>query len=506
MGSIGPVSNSVRDCNLSKELTILTSEHTPSEVLASTSTSQPTTNGTVLKSLPHASPAPCFWQSEPHPLHNHRSTEQLPEHSDIVIIGAGYAGVSTAYHLSKDPVAAGKSITILEARGACSGATGRNGGHLRPDLYGHIPTYVDRAGAEAAAEIAEFEIAHVQEIKKIVEEENIDCDFTLTRTIDTWCNEEAAKKAKIQYDRLKAKNLKHLDDVIFYTGKNVEGICGVKGSLACSSYTAGTIWPYKFIMHLVSTLVTSSRINLQTNTPATSLSPSGSGYKITTSRGHIHATQVIHANNAYVSTLLPEYASSIIPCKGICCRITCPLGTVAPLLNDSYINRTADNTLSYLIPRADGSIIVGGASSKFRPHLDQWYGNVDDSVLIDSAKDYYDNYMQTTYRGWESSSAKVDNIWTGVMGYSYDSNPHVGAVPGREGQFVVAGWNGHGMPCIWLSAKGVAKMVAQDLSFEDTGLPRMYKTTKFRLERAAKGKEEDGDILNGAGILPYVAG
>lgn len=92
------------------------------------------------------------------------------------------------------------------------------------------------------------------------------------------------------------------------------------------------------------------------------------------------------------------------------------------------------------------------------------------------------------------------------MGYSYDSNPHVGAVPGWEGQFMVAGWNGHGMPCIWLSAKGVARMAAQNLSFEETGLPRMYKTTKFRLERAANGKEEDGDILNGAGMLPYVAG
>jgi NADH dehydrogenase FAD-containing subunit len=79
-----------------------------------------------------------FWHRDKHELHNHRSTESLPDSCDVVIIGAGYAGVSTAYSLvnevgieeiSMDPFRIkGKiSITILEARGACSGATGRNG-------------------------------------------------------------------------------------------------------------------------------------------------------------------------------------------------------------------------------------------------------------------------------------------------------------------------------------------------------------------------------------------
>jgi hypothetical protein len=169
-------------------------------------------------------PLACFWQNNPHKLHDHRSTEDLPTHSDVVIIGAGYAGVSTAWHLLHNHPNI-NSITILEARGACSGATGRNGGHLRPDLYGHIPTYIDRAGPEAAAEIAEFEIAHVQAIKKLVESEQIDCDFTLTRTIDVWCNEQAAEGARKVYERMKGHGFAYMDDVDFHTGKNVEGVC-----------------------------------------------------------------------------------------------------------------------------------------------------------------------------------------------------------------------------------------------------------------------------------------
>ena len=249
-------------------------------------------------------------------------------------------------------------------------------------------------------------------------------------------------------------------------------------------------------------LVLAAGVNLQTHTAATSIvkDPHG-GFIIETSRGRMRAEKVIHASNAYVSALLPEYSKNVIPCKGICCHITVPEGVTAPLLNNSYINRAEDNTLSYLIPRADGSIVVGGAASVFREFREQWYDNVDDSVLIDSAKDYYENYMQRTYRGWEDSGAKVENIWTGVMGYSYDSNPHIGKVPGKEGQFILAGFNGHGMPVIWLAAKELAKMVVTGTSFEDTKMPRLFQTSQYRIDRAQNGNEEEGDIL-GTGTFP----
>ena len=75
-----------------------------------------------------------FWRTNPHPLDNHRSTESLPQQSDIVIIGAGYSGASIAHHLlNQSKTDSSPSITILEARQACSGATARNG-----RIYYHI--------------------------------------------------------------------------------------------------------------------------------------------------------------------------------------------------------------------------------------------------------------------------------------------------------------------------------------------------------------------------------
>jgi len=154
--------------------------------------------------------------TQPHELNDHRTTPAIPEESDIVIIGGGYAGAATAYHLLKESVCAGNlNITILEARGACSGATGRNGGHLRPDMYGHIPKYIARAGVRAGAEIAEFEIENMWAIKKAIEDEKIDCEFTMARSVDVWCQAKAAQQVKADIDMLVGLGLDYMKDVFF---------------------------------------------------------------------------------------------------------------------------------------------------------------------------------------------------------------------------------------------------------------------------------------------------
>ncbi|TKA26275.1 hypothetical protein B0A50_05054 [Salinomyces thailandicus] len=362
--------------------------------------------------LPSPGSTQSFWHTHLHDLANHRTTSDLPLECEVLVIGSGYAGTATAYHLVKSTsTAPPPSIVVLEAREACSGATGRNGGHLRPDLYGHIPTYIGRYGVEAGRKWAGFEINHGQATKKVIVEEGIECDFTLSRSTDVWCNAAAAEKAKANYEMMRRlEGMDYMDDVDFTYGPRAEGVSGVKGAKACASYTAGTMWPYKFIMELMSKMVNSGKVNLQTHTPATAIKsfPDGS-FMVETPRGAIKAKKVIHASNAYVSSLLPEYARSIVPCKGICTHIACVPNRDAPYLTNSYIVRDEENVLSYLIPCHDGGIIVGGSSSLFRPHKEQWYDNTDDSTLIPASEGYYEkSCMQRTFRGWEESEAFVE--------------------------------------------------------------------------------------------------
>lgn len=131
---------------------------------------------------------------------------------------------------------------------------------------------------------------------------------------------------------------------------------------------------------------------------------------------------------------------------------------------------------------------------------------------------YYEEFMQQTFRRWDNSGAKIESTltasksppsyhlpnkqnptWHTVIGYSFDSNSHIGLIPGKSGNFIIAGFNDHRMPDIWLAAKGLAEMVRTGNSFGDVRvpmrLPRLFKTTQARIDRAQKGPES-GDILN----------
>jgi len=90
--------------------------------------------------FPTAHSTTSFWRTGTNPIDDHRSTESLPPNADVVIIGAGFAGTSIAHHLTEESELHDRpipSIVILEAREACSGATGRNG-KLRDISIRHI--------------------------------------------------------------------------------------------------------------------------------------------------------------------------------------------------------------------------------------------------------------------------------------------------------------------------------------------------------------------------------
>ena len=66
------------------------------------------------------------------------------------------------------------------------------------------------------------------------------------------------------------------------------------------------------------------------------------------------------------------------------------------------------------------------------------------------------------------------------MGYSNDEFPYVGPAVGRHGQYICAGFSGHGMPQIFLSAKAIASMVMTG-DAENVDLPATYRISQERL-------------------------
>ncbi|KAJ8132786.1 hypothetical protein O1611_g835 [Lasiodiplodia mahajangana] len=137
---------------------------------------------------------------------------------------------------------------------------------------------------------------------------------------------------------------------------------------------------------------------------------------------------------------------------------------------------------NYWGARPDGSFIVGGAGS-YRDQPELWRGNFDDASLIEPAVPVFKQWASRNLVGWEDAEMKMENVWTGVMGYTLDDLPHVGPVPGREGLYICAGFIGHGMPNVLLCAKAVAKLVKDDYPLARSGVPGCYETSSERLRK-----------------------
>lgn len=83
---------------------------------------------------------------------------------------------------------------------------------------------MERYGEDAGREVAEFELDHLQAIKKVLAEENIDCELNITRNMNVFTNEEDAKKAKKTYDALAARGLSFTKDLHYTPLKDAEGV------------------------------------------------------------------------------------------------------------------------------------------------------------------------------------------------------------------------------------------------------------------------------------------
>ena len=96
------------------------------------------------------------------------------ERADVCIIGAGIAGLSVAYHLTK----AGKSVIVLDDGPIVSGETERTTAHLVNALDDRYFELELMHGAEGARLAADSHSAAIDAIERTITAEEIECGFT----------------------------------------------------------------------------------------------------------------------------------------------------------------------------------------------------------------------------------------------------------------------------------------------------------------------------------------
>jgi len=93
--------------------------------------------------------------------------------ADVCVVGAGIAGLTTAYLLARE----GQSVVVLDDGPIASGETSRTTAHLVNALDDRYFEIEDMHGEKGARLAAESHTAAIDRIESIIAKENIDCDF-----------------------------------------------------------------------------------------------------------------------------------------------------------------------------------------------------------------------------------------------------------------------------------------------------------------------------------------
>ena len=93
--------------------------------------------------------------------------------ADVCIVGAGIAGLTTAYFLLKE----GRSVVVLESATIGSGQTGRTTAHFVSALDSRYFVLEKYHGASGARLAAESHAGAIDKAEEIILTEGIDCDW-----------------------------------------------------------------------------------------------------------------------------------------------------------------------------------------------------------------------------------------------------------------------------------------------------------------------------------------
>jgi glycine/D-amino acid oxidase-like deaminating enzyme len=388
------------------------------------------------------------------PLLDHRTTEILPTDADTVIIGSGISGTLVAkHHLETWP---SKSLVVLEAREFCSGATGRNAGHCKPDQWRHYAKLEKAHGQEQAVKIMDIEAETWRALVAYIQENKVDCDLWVGDTLDVPVDEEVAKVAKEMFEKYADAGGKVDHIKVTHNPEEAAKISRIKSAKACYAWKASTLQPWKLTAHIMRNNIKKG-VNLQTYTVAKSITTDESGTRrwvVQSDRGSITCDTVVHATNAYSAALEPSLKGIITPKPHMCNRVVPPRAlSGSKAIENSYGVLLPDGALFSINPRssADGNIMFGG-SNPGQKKLDAWSEAgpdrcVDDSLAnLETVTKEVRAFVENELEGWKDAEfgpgEGFQDSWSGIIGLSADGVPFVGELPDKPGQWICAGHHG----------------------------------------------------------------
>jgi len=369
--------------------------------------------------------------------------------ADVVIIGGGFTGLSSAYNLSRR--FPDKKIVLLE--GACCGygASGRNGGFSGVGIPG-LMSYAEEVGPELGRKAFDGSVYGLEQIKELISEHGVECDFEETGMLEAAIGEEQARHLDEQYQQYRSMEL----DATLVQGKELEA------EINSPRYVAGLKFPYGAILNpaklarATKAVVERAGVEVKERTLVTRVSP-GRTHRIETELGEISAPVLVLGLNGY-SHKLGFFRNRVLP---LCSYVI----ATEPLSKQQWDSIGWQNRqglsdqrilFNYQRPTADGRIVIGGSDYPYFANDALSSGNYRPVVEL-LAQD-----LVTTFPQLEG--VRIDHAWGGTMGFTLDMVPSVGVMGEHGNLFYGVAYNGHGVVFGQTAGRIITELMAGETS------------------------------------------
>jgi glycine/D-amino acid oxidase-like deaminating enzyme len=401
-----------------------------------------------------------YWQLLPNPLAAFRSTPELPEEVELLIIGAGLTGASAAYH-AIGLAQAGQRIAVIDLGDPASQASGRNGGNfelipenflgpyegLVRERYKFLQVMRPELQEEALREQAErqarlvlgFGLRNSERFSRIVTEERIDCDYSphgWLRIAES-AEEEGALKEEVAL-------VGNEELLVYWSREKIFEELGLRSYFGgrCAP-RSGNYHPRKFVCGVLQKAIDRG-VRLYTRVRVDNIvMGAGPDPIVCTAEGDIRARRVIVATNAFTSHLFAEleqiacYQSQILNLEHVEDRLQGM--TITEKKGDLYYNFPGATRYVDAQGVRRGMLHVGGGLDRPAPPPEDLQRSMAVLGLVKAGTDR---------RFPDTRGQPPSRVWTGPMAFTPDRLPALGFFhPGKADSrslVVAAGFNGYG--------------------------------------------------------------